>query len=422
MSKVAPPFRADHVGSLLRPPAIHVARGRRARRRDRRRRAARASRTRRSPRRPASSKRPGCAASPTASSAATWFHLDFLAAARRRRRRPATSPPAPTPPETVHMTPPKLSVVGPLRHVRDIQVDDFRYLAPTAPQDAEGLDPVADDGPLPRRAGGDRHRGVPRPRRVLRRPRRSATATRSTRSTPPGCRYLQLDDTNLAYLCDPVMRAGRRRARRRPRRAAAHLRRADQRTPSPAGPTTSPSASTSAAATTAARGSPQGGYEPVAEVLFNELDVDAYFLEYDDERSGDFAPLRFVPADKTVVLGLVTSKRRRARADDELRGTDRRGGRVRAVSTSCASARSAASPARSRATRSPRTSSGPSSATSSRSPNRSGTDELTRRRTWPRFNAVPSHRRSGSPWPGCAGDRSPPSGSRRVRSRTTRPR
>ena len=47
----------------------------------------------------------------------------------------------------------------------------------------------------------------------------------------------------------------------------------------------------------------------MAEVLFNELDVDAYFLEYDDERSGDFAPLRFVPADKTVVLGLVTSKR-----------------------------------------------------------------------------------------------------------------
>ena len=53
----------------------------------------------------------------------------------------------------------------------------------------------------------------------------------------------------------------------------------------------------------------EGGYEPVAEVLFNDLNVDAYFLEYDDERSGDFAPLRFVPDDKTVVLGVVTSKR-----------------------------------------------------------------------------------------------------------------
>ena len=56
----------------------------------------------------------------------------------------------------------------------------------------------------------------------------------------------------------------------------------------------------------------------MAEVLFNELDVDAYFLEYDDERSGDFAPLRFVPADKTVVLGLVTSKRPELEPFDEL--------------------------------------------------------------------------------------------------------
>jgi 5-methyltetrahydropteroyltriglutamate--homocysteine methyltransferase len=52
----------------------------------------------------------------------------------------------------------------------------------------------------------------------------------------------------------------------------------------------------------------EGGYEPVAEVLFNELAVEGYFLEYDDERSGDFAPLRFVPKGKTVVLGLVSSK------------------------------------------------------------------------------------------------------------------
>ena len=52
----------------------------------------------------------------------------------------------------------------------------------------------------------------------------------------------------------------------------------------------------------------EGSYEPVAEVLFNELNVDGYFLEYDDERSGDFAPLRFVPKNKIVVLGLVTTK------------------------------------------------------------------------------------------------------------------
>jgi 5-methyltetrahydropteroyltriglutamate--homocysteine methyltransferase len=52
----------------------------------------------------------------------------------------------------------------------------------------------------------------------------------------------------------------------------------------------------------------EGGYEPVAEVLFNEINVDAYFLEYDDQRSGDFAPLRFVPPHKKVVAGVMSSK------------------------------------------------------------------------------------------------------------------
>jgi len=123
-----------------------------------------------------------------------------------------------------------------------------------------------------------------------------------------GCRYVQLDDTNLAYLCDPVMRAGAVERGDDPDElphayaelinhvisgrpddlvVGIHLCRGNFR-------------STWFA---------QGSYEPVAEVLFNELDVDAYFLEYDDERSGDFSPLRFVPENKTVVLGLMTSKR-----------------------------------------------------------------------------------------------------------------
>ena len=63
----------------------------------------------------------------------------------------------------------------------------------------------------------------------------------------------------------------------------------------------------------------EGGYEPVAEVLLNELDVDGYFLEYDDERSGDFAPLRFTPKNKMVVLGLVTSKQPELETKEELK-------------------------------------------------------------------------------------------------------
>ena len=52
----------------------------------------------------------------------------------------------------------------------------------------------------------------------------------------------------------------------------------------------------------------KGGYEPVAEILLNEMKIDGFFLEYDDERSGDFAPLRFTPKGKTIVLGLMSSK------------------------------------------------------------------------------------------------------------------
>ena len=63
----------------------------------------------------------------------------------------------------------------------------------------------------------------------------------------------------------------------------------------------------------------QGGYEPVAESLFNQINVDGYFMEYDTERAGGFEPLRFVPRDKTVVLGLVTSKTGALESKDELK-------------------------------------------------------------------------------------------------------
>jgi len=134
-----------------------------------------------------------------------------------------------------------------------------------------------------------------------------------------GCRYVQLDDTNLAYLCDPRMREG---AIERgddpdelPRTYAALINSAISEVPDDM-----------TTAVHLCRGNyrstffASGGYEPVAEVLFNELDVDAYFLEYDDERSGDFAPLRHVPKDKTVVLGLVTSKVPDLESEDDLLG------------------------------------------------------------------------------------------------------
>jgi 5-methyltetrahydropteroyltriglutamate--homocysteine methyltransferase len=122
-----------------------------------------------------------------------------------------------------------------------------------------------------------------------------------------GARYLQLDDTNLAYLCDTKMRAGVIERGddpdELPRTYAALINSViDDR------PADLTIAVHLCRGNFRSRWFAEGGYEPVAEVLFNELNVDAFFLEYDDERSGDFAPLRFVPENKVVVLGLISSK------------------------------------------------------------------------------------------------------------------
>jgi 5-methyltetrahydropteroyltriglutamate--homocysteine methyltransferase len=132
-----------------------------------------------------------------------------------------------------------------------------------------------------------------------------------------GCRYIQLDDTNLAYLCDPKLRAG---AQERgddpdelPHAYAALINQAIDSRPDDLTVCIHLCRGNFRSAWVA-----EGSYEPVAEVLFNELNVDGYFLEYDDERSGDFAPLRFVPENKTVVLGLITSKIGTLESQDEL--------------------------------------------------------------------------------------------------------
>jgi 5-methyltetrahydropteroyltriglutamate--homocysteine methyltransferase len=133
-----------------------------------------------------------------------------------------------------------------------------------------------------------------------------------------GCRYLQLDDTSLANLNDPAQRAAL--AARGEDAEHAHLRYIRQINAAvadrPAGMriTTHMCRGNFRSSWTA-----EGGYDFVAEALFNELDVDGFFCEFDDERSGGFAPLRFVPPGKQVVLGLVTTKRGRLEDPDMLK-------------------------------------------------------------------------------------------------------
>jgi 5-methyltetrahydropteroyltriglutamate--homocysteine methyltransferase len=133
-----------------------------------------------------------------------------------------------------------------------------------------------------------------------------------------GCTYLQLDDTNLAYLCDPAIQETTRQLGEDPaalpRQYAKLINDAISGRPKDMRVTIHLCRGNFKSAWVA-----EGGYEPVAEVLFNELDVDGYFLEYDDERSGDFAPLRFVPKGKMVVLGLISSKLPAIEPKDDLK-------------------------------------------------------------------------------------------------------
>ncbi len=305
MHRLDPPFRADHVGSLLRPAAVHEARALRAEGKL----SASELRTIEDDAIAIAVRRleaTGMQAITDGEFRRAFFHLDFLEQVDgvEVTGRIASSSDSE---RTVHMSPPKLSVVGPLRHTHDIQVDDFRYLASLTDQ----VTKVAIPSPTMVHFRGGRASIDVDAYPDLDRFFDDLAAVYRTEIDAlyrAGCRYLQLDDTNLAYLCDPVMRAG---AVERgddpdalPRAYAALINSAlaDRPTDLTVG-------------IHLCRGNfrstwfAQGGYEPVAEVLFNELNVDAYFLEYDDERSGDFAPLRHVPKDKTVVLGLVTSKR-----------------------------------------------------------------------------------------------------------------
>lgn len=212
--------------------------------------------------------------------------------------------------------PPRLVVTGKLGHSKPIQVDDFKFL------EAQ-IERLGAKGKATPKVC------IPSPTMVHFRGGREAIDQDAYPTLEPffddlvrvyqeeiadlyaaGCRFVQLDDTNLAYLCDEGMRkeAAERHGEdpeqladnyakiinaaisKRPKdmTIGIHLCRGNYRS----------------------QWFAQGGYEPVAETLFKKLDVDVYFLEYDDARSGDFSPLRHLPENKFVVLGVMSSKKK----------------------------------------------------------------------------------------------------------------
>jgi 5-methyltetrahydropteroyltriglutamate--homocysteine methyltransferase len=134
-----------------------------------------------------------------------------------------------------------------------------------------------------------------------------------------GCEYLQVDETNFAYLCDPAVQEQVKKSIGEDPQKLMHtyaklITNSVEKRPS-----------NMTVCMHICRGNNQsawlseGGYDPVAEVLFNEVKIDGFFLEYDSDRAGDFAPLRFVPKGMMIVLGLVTSKTPGLEAKDELK-------------------------------------------------------------------------------------------------------
>ncbi len=213
-------------------------------------------------------------------------------------------------------TPPVLSVTGKLKHVKDIQVADFNYLKTVVSQTPK----VSIPSPTMIHFRGGRKsidiNSYPDMDEFF---ADLAAAYREeiAHLYEAGLRYLQLDDTNLAYLCDPKMRAAAQARgedpNELPRTYAALINSVIDNRPADL-----------TVGIHLCRGNyrstwfAEGGYEPVAEILFNEINVDRYLLEYDDERSGDFAPLRFVPNNKKVVLGIISSKKRELENIDDL--------------------------------------------------------------------------------------------------------
>jgi 5-methyltetrahydropteroyltriglutamate--homocysteine methyltransferase len=318
MAMQGPPFRADHVGSFLRPAALMQARGQRdaGALSDEALREAEDAHIREVVRR---QEAVGLSGITDGEFRRLYFHVDFLQQLggvsvtygdffATFHRADGTE---------VGFRPPTMHVDAPVRHVRSIQGPDFDFLAGQVTR----LPKVCIPAPSMLHFRGGReaisHEVYPDLEAFfddLTAAYRAEIADLAAR----GCRYIQLDDTNLAYLCDPAIRA---RTAERGDDPDALTRRYVQLV----NDALRDRPDDMVAAVHLCRGNfksawvSEGGYEPVAEILFSEMAVDAFFLEYDDERSGDFAPLRFVPPGKTVVLGLMSSKRAEVEAADDIK-------------------------------------------------------------------------------------------------------
>ena len=315
-TRIHPPFRADHVGSFLRPKRLLDAR-------DQHQKGELSKEALRAVEDDAIAEivefqqDVGLQSIADGEFRRTYFHIDFLEQLGGVKTDiPVTIQ---KPDGRQELAPPVMRVIDKVRHVKDIQRADFEYLKSRLALGKTAKVTIPSPTMLHFRGG---RAGISREHYPELEPFYQDVANAygdELRSlAAAGCTYVQMDDTNLAYLCDDKMREA---ARGRgddpdelPHRYAGFINRVVAQ--KPAGMTLAVHLCRGNFKSTWAA---QGGYEPVAEALLSEMQVDGYFLEYDDARSGDFKPLRFLPQGKTVVLGLVTTKLGQLESKDDIK-------------------------------------------------------------------------------------------------------
>jgi 5-methyltetrahydropteroyltriglutamate--homocysteine methyltransferase len=302
MQRNRPPFRADHVGSLLRPDAIKEARARRASGAIGAE-ALRAVEDREIERVIRKQEEVGLQSVTDGEFRRSWWHLDFLwglqGVERYEMGRGVAFAGVQTRPEGARVS-------GKIGFDGHPMVEHFRFLHSRTQQTAKMTIPAP--SALYGRAGRD---AVPRsvyPDLDAFWADLGAAYAKAVRAfADAGCRYLQLDEVYIAMLCDEQYVQAAKARGDDPKRLAETY--GDLINAAIAG---APSDMT--VTMHLCRGNfrstfmGSGGYEPVAEVLFDRIKVHGYFMEYDTERAGGFEPLRRVPRDRRVVLGLVTTK------------------------------------------------------------------------------------------------------------------
>jgi 5-methyltetrahydropteroyltriglutamate--homocysteine methyltransferase len=293
-----PPFRADHVGSLLRPERLTRARSMRSR-------DLREIQEQAILEIVAKQEQIGLESITDGEFSRDWWHLDFM---KELDGVTLTQNPGPNlgPRFTgTEEQPPIPNVTGKLRYSKPIMVRDFAYLKSITRKTAKFT--IPSPSMLHLRAGraGISREAYPDLDEFW---DDAAQAYRMAIAAfaDAGCTYLQLDDVSFAYLCDPKIRENARRNGDDPEKLPLTYSKTISNAikDRPAGMTITMHT---------CRGNfksawvAEGGYEPVAEQMFAS-GVDGFFMEFDSARAGGFEPLRFVPKGKKVVLGLVSSK------------------------------------------------------------------------------------------------------------------